>query len=145
MRCTDRVIGGAAAIAAVDLATKFAAVSLVDGRRLGVIAPTHNDALSLGIASSGRAVVLGLAASALVTAVFATAQLMRRSDLPPWIPAFVLGGAAGNLIDRAIFGSVHDFLVLPPVVLNVADVAVVAGLVGYTRWRRTGGVPLTGA
>ena len=137
MRCTHRVVVGAATIVVVDLATKFAAVSLVHGRRFGVIAPTHNDAFSLGIASAGRALVLGLAASALAVAALGTARVMRRSDLPAWIPAFVLGGAAANLIDRALFGSVHDFFVLPPVVLNVADVAVFAGLVGYARWRRS--------
>ena len=54
-----------------------------------------------------------------------------RHALPAWIPAFVIGGAAANLIDRAAFGAVHDFFVIPPVVLNVADVAVFAGLIGY--------------
>lgn len=45
-----------------------------------------------------------------------------------------LGGALGNLLDRILFGSVTDFLDFGPwPVFNVADTAVVAGviLMGY--------------
>ena len=43
--------------------------------------------------------------------------------------AMVAGGGAGNLIDRAVFGSVTDmfsFSIFPPV-FNVADIGVVIG------------------
>lgn len=40
----------------------------------------------------------------------------------------LLGGAVSNLVDRVLFGAVRDFLVLGPVVANLADLAVLAGL-----------------
>ena len=47
--------------------------------------------------------------------------------------SLLLGGALGNLVDRAATGAVHDFLVVGPVVINVADVAVLAGVLAV--WR----------
>jgi signal peptidase II len=51
----------------------------------------------------------------------------------------VLGGLIGNLADRAIFGSVTDFIVLGPVVANPADFALAVGGVGLAivTWRST--------
>ncbi len=46
----------------------------------------------------------------------------------------VLAGAAGNLIDRAMFGSVTDmfnFTFMTFGVFNVADICVVGGVIGY--------------
>ena len=60
----------------------------------------------------------------------------RRGDLAPWIPAAVLGGALANLLDRLLSGSVQDFLATPWVVFNLADVAVIAGLIGLVVTRR---------
>ncbi len=43
----------------------------------------------------------------------------------PWIYALILGGAAGNLMDRAIRGYVVDFIDLPWFATsNIADVAI---------------------
>ena len=47
----------------------------------------------------------------------------------------ILGGAAGNVVDRAAFGAVFDFVHLHAgsfswYVFNVADAAIVAGVVG---------------
>jgi signal peptidase II len=48
-----------------------------------------------------------------------------------------LGGAAGNLLDRVAFGGATDFLQIAPVVMNVADLMLLAGTVVGTRalWR----------
>jgi len=47
--------------------------------------------------------------------------------------ALLMGGAVGNLIDRISTGYVVDFLSLSfwPPVFNVADVAIVAGIVSF--------------
>ena len=48
--------------------------------------------------------------------------------------ALVLAGAAGNLIDRAVFGQVTDmfnFTFMKFGVFNVADICVVGGVIGY--------------
>ena len=41
--------------------------------------------------------------------------------------ALQLGGALGNLFDRVMFGGATDFVAVGPIVLNVADVASLAG------------------
>jgi lipoprotein signal peptidase len=55
-----------------------------------------------------------------------------RGEMAAWIPGFLVGGALSNVADRVIGGSVRDFVATAPVVWNVADVAVVVGLVGYS-------------
>jgi signal peptidase II len=50
--------------------------------------------------------------------------------------AFLIGGAAGNVIDRLLYGAVADFLNMSccgidnPYAFNVADVAIFVGAVG---------------
>lgn len=60
----------------------------------------------------------------------------------------LIGGAAGNLIDRVVFGAVFDFLHLhwgsfSWYVFNIADAAIVAGVAGlmYDAWLGTGQKP----
>lgn len=44
----------------------------------------------------------------------------------------MLAGALGNLIDRVLFGHVIDFIdVVPWFIFNVADIAILVGLVGF--------------
>ena len=75
-------------------------------------------------------VALSLAAVVFVAAILWNAQ--RLEKLSRWGLALILGGAAGNVFDRAIWGSVTDFLEVyyreyhwPT--FNVADSAIVIG------------------
>jgi signal peptidase II len=44
----------------------------------------------------------------------------------------MLAGATGNLVDRVAFGHVIDFIdVLPWFIFNVADMAILIGLIGF--------------
>ena len=52
------------------------------------------------------------------------------SGSPRSLPALVAGGTIGNTLDRIRIGSVRDFIVLPGAIINLADVAVAAGVVG---------------
>ena len=52
-----------------------------------------------------------------------------RSGIPPTIPALVVGGLLGNVLDRARYGAVRDFIHTPWLIINLADIAVTAGLV----------------
>ena len=46
----------------------------------------------------------------------------------------LMGGAFGNLLDRLIFGHVTDFMdIMPWIIFNVADVSIVAGLLGFVQ------------
>ena len=71
--------------------------------------------------------VIGLAAVAALLAFFFT-HLGRPLV---WLPTgMLLGGAAGNLIDRVRIGSVTDFVKLPHwPAFNLADVAITLGVI----------------
>ena len=47
-------------------------------------------------------------------------------DANRWL---IAGGMLGNTFDRINYGSVRDFLVIPGGIINLADVAVAAGVI----------------
>jgi signal peptidase II len=57
-------------------------------------------------------------------------QLVARFEISPILPALVLGGTLGNVIDRMRLGAVRDFVATPWAIINVADVAVAIGVLG---------------
>jgi lipoprotein signal peptidase len=48
--------------------------------------------------------------------------------VPAIVPALVAGGMLGNALDRILLGAVRDFLVTPWAICNLADIAIVTGL-----------------
>lgn len=144
-----RLGAAAALVVALDQASKAIAVAaLVRGESVDVffgLELTHvrNTGVAFGVLSGGGAAVLALivAAVALLLAYFA-----RRADEAfTWLPAgAILGGALGNLADRAREGTVIDFIdpILWPA-FNVADIAVVVGVLGlfYVAEGRRRGAP----
>jgi len=131
----------AAAVYLADLATKVAAVALleghspvrvVDGLLMLRLVRNPGAAFSLGV---GMTVVFTAITVVVVVAIVRTARRLRS---PSWALALglLLGGALGNLTDRVarapgfLVGHVVDFLDLPHwPVFNLADSAiVVAGL-----------------
>jgi signal peptidase II len=127
------VTGG---VVALDQVTKAVAVgSLVRGESVNVfygIDLTHvrNTGVAFGALAGGGPVVLVLVACALAVLV---AYFARHARIPGmWVPAgLILGGALGNLADRAREGTVIDFI--DPIAwpaFNVADIAVVVGVLG---------------
>ena len=125
-----------------DHATKIAAkASLPPGSAVGVVKGvlelryTENDDTafsllhSLGIPRT-PGVLLATSAVALV-AILVTWFLARKRAIRSQHVGFalVLAGAAGNVVDRAVRGFVIDFIHLTRwPVFNVADIAVVAGM-----------------
>ena len=83
-------------------------------------------------------------APAAIAAVFFLALLIgcvverdKLTGVLPFLIAFILSGAVGNLIDRIRLGYVVDFIYLRLIrfpVFNVADCCVVAGTVGLGLW-----------
>ena len=133
----------AACVVAVDQAAKFAVRANLSqqGTSVPVIGDllrltyTRNAGAAFGMLPGGRAAFI--AVSVVAICVIA-GYLIRRHPQRAWLIialGLVAGGAVGNLIDRAYFGWVTDFIQVPfgfPI-FNVADSSVVVG-VGMLVW-----------
>jgi signal peptidase II len=80
---------------------------------------------------AGRLLLLGLSLAACVLIFFWLRQPAAR--LQSFALGLVLGGAAGNAVDRAAYGAVADFVLLHArgfewYVFNIADAAIVVGV-----------------
>lgn len=128
-----RVAGLACLVIAVDQSTKLAAIVTSSGNRSGLIVPLRNSSFSLGVASASLAVTVLVAAVGIVAVGIVAVRRASAGRIPAWVPGLLVGGAVSNLVDRIAFGAVHDFLATPWIVLNLADIAVVAGIVGWMR------------
>jgi signal peptidase II len=89
---------------------------------------TRNSGVAFSLFTGGGWVLSVIAVIALIgLIVFFFTHLERRLI---WLPTgMLIGGAAGNLIDRAAEGSVTDFIDVPMwPVFNVADIGVTVGM-----------------
>jgi lipoprotein signal peptidase len=94
-----------------------------------LVAPAHNPDYAFGsVGGSAPALIFG---SVIVLAVFLAVigRLASRFGVSPALAALVAGGMLGNTLDRIRFGSVRDFLVVPGGIVNLADLAVAAGVI----------------
>jgi signal peptidase II len=128
----------AGVVAAVTLAADQAAKALVRATVdrgdavdliLGIkLVNVRNRGIAFGMFSGGGVVLVLFALAALVALLVFFA---RHRDRPlVWLPTgLLIGGAAGNLLDRAREGAVTDFIDLPlwPA-FNLADVAITFGV-----------------
>jgi signal peptidase II len=120
---------------AADQATKaIVRDSVRSGERrelLGFLDLVHvqNDGVAFGALAGGGTVVAVIVAAALAGLLAYFALHAARPLV--WLPTgLLLGGALGNIIDRARFGAVTDFLKLPGwPAFNLADTAITVGVV----------------
>lgn len=118
----------------LDQGAKALVIDRIDpGDLVHVLGPlelthSHNDGVAFGLAGGGGILVILLAAFALV-ALGAFIAAAPQSNLT-WISGgLILGGAAGNLIDRIRIGHVTDFILLPSwPAFNLADCAITVGV-----------------
>ena len=90
---------------------------------------TRNTGVAFSMFSGGGTIVVVIALVALVALVaFFITHIHRRLV---WLPTgLLIGGAAGNLIDRIRLGAVTDFIKFPHwPAFNVADICVTAGVI----------------
>ena len=121
---------------AVDQATKAIAVaSLERGEEVNVflgldMTYVRNEGVAFGALSGGGPVLV--AAIALALAGLTVYFVLNSSTRLLWLPVgLILGGALGNLADRAREGAVVDFI--DPIAwpaFNLADAAIVVGVLG---------------
>jgi signal peptidase II len=79
----------------------------------------------------GRLILLAISVAACVFLVFWLKRDVTR--LEAWALGLILGGAAGNAVDRLAYGAVADFVLLHAgsfewYVFNIADAAIVVGV-----------------
>jgi lipoprotein signal peptidase len=120
------------AVVGLDQATKLAATLAAAGQTSGLLVPVHNPRFSLGLASAPLPVMALLMAAGILAAGGYSLYAAHRGRLPAWVPGLLVGGASSNLLDRLLLGSVRDFVVTPWAVINLADLAVVAAVIGST-------------
>ncbi len=96
-----------------------------------------NPGISYGLfkqnSDAGRWVLIGFAVAAATALTYWLAQLQTRMAAAS--VGLIIGGALGNAIDRVHYGAVADFFSFHVsgfnwYVFNLADVAIVAGVVG---------------
>lgn len=98
---------------------------------------SHNRGVTFGLfnaAGTSSLLILGLTGA--IAAVLAVLILRGRRPVPTLCLGLVLGGALGNIVDRARDGAVTDFLDFHIAgahwpAFNIADVGVVVGLAGF--------------
>ena len=123
-------------VVAIDQGSKAIATSaLAPGERSEVLPGlafenVRNKGVAFGLAGDVSTLLIGATIAALL-GVLVFLAVRGRAGWTLWLPAALLvGGALGNLADRARQGSVTDFIDLPlwPT-FNLADVAIVAGVI----------------
>jgi signal peptidase II len=127
--------GVAAVVVCLDQAVKALVRSGLElGERedlvLGIkLVNVRNSGIAFGLFSDGGALLVVGTALALLALVFFFVTHTGRQLV--WLPTgLLLGGAVGNLIDRAAEGSVTDFVKLPHFpAFNVADAAITIGVI----------------
>jgi signal peptidase II len=129
-----RAVALAVGVLAADQASKAVVrASIGRSERVDVLlgldlVNTRNTGVAFGFFSGGGTIVALVAALALAALLFFFATHLARPLV--WLPTGLLvGGAVGNLIDRAREGAVTDFVDLPlwPA-FNVADAAITIGV-----------------
>jgi lipoprotein signal peptidase len=130
-------------VVTVDQLTKLAATHAAASHSGGLLVPVRNPRFSLGLAEASLPVMALLMAAGIATAGGYALRAAAHGRLPVWVPGLLMGGASSNLADRLLFGSVRDFLATPWAVINLADLAVLAAVVGATLAHPTR--PSTGA
>lgn len=121
---------------AVDQAAKAIAVASLDrGESVNVflgldMTYVRNEGIAFGALSGGGPLLVAVIAAALTGLV---AYFVLNSEVRLlWLPVgLILGGALGNLADRARDGAVVDFI--DPIAwpaFNLADAAIVVGVLG---------------
>lgn len=101
----------------------------VSGARSSAGSYVANPGLALGVFAAPP--LLLIFGSILVLGLFlgVIGRWAVQVGISPIIPGVIAGGALANALDRAQFGVVRDFLHTPWLVIDVGDIAVVAGIV----------------
>jgi hypothetical protein len=104
--------------------------------RAGMVA--HNPSYALGVVGGPVPVLIAGTVVVMVAFLALVARWAVPIGVSPIAPALVVGGMLGNAMDRIRLGAARDFLVTPWAIVNIADLAVAAGLMAFVvavTWR----------
>ena len=122
-------------VLAADQAVKYLACRLQASFTLipGVLAFTYAENTGMAFSLlSGRSWLLGMISAAVIVLGLLALRRYRLGPLPSVAAMLMLGGAAGNMIDRLLHGYVVDMfevLLFRFAIFNVADAALTVGCV----------------
>jgi len=123
---TMRILTATAGLVLLDQVTKFAAVVAL----AGIVTPPRNPEYVFGIGGGSAGALVLVSIAVLAVFLVTVGPLTVRYGISPGIPALIVAGTLSNSIDRMRLGGVRDFIVTPWAIINVADVCVLAGIVG---------------
>ena len=114
-----------ATVVAIDQLAKTAAPHL----HIGLVLPARNPAYAFGTVGGSAPALIAGSVVALAVFLVVVGRLAAQMGVSPCLPALIAGGMLGNTLDRIRFGSVRDFLVVPGAIVNLADLAIAAGVI----------------
>jgi lipoprotein signal peptidase len=118
------------AVVTVDQVARAIALGMTDGALAGAFA-TRTTRLGLDVSDPWIPTIALLAAIGIIAVGVVGLRRAQAGLLPAWVPGFLVGGAASTILDRFAGGAVADLLALPWSIVTVADLAIVAGIVGW--------------
>ena len=123
-----KAVAAAGCVVLIDQVSKSLAEVPAVSEAVPFVYPITNPGLTLGVVDVARWTEVVLMTVVILGGAFVMARMHRRGYRHEALNGLVIGGAVGNLLDRALLGSVRDFLSFGSVVVNVADLAVVFGV-----------------
>lgn len=115
----------AAVVVLVDQTTKNLAAS--GALQASWIKAATNPEFALGILGSSTAIEVTAAVIGIIVG-WRVLRRYRHGMVGGAAVSLLLGGSLGNLLDRVLNGEVRDFIVGPGILYNIADVALLSGL-----------------
>jgi signal peptidase II len=90
---------------------------------------SRNSGLLFGMDPGPRLLLVLISICVIATFVVSIARVAAQVGASAIGPTLIVGGMLGNAIDRLRFGSVRDFVPVGGLIINVADIAIVLGIV----------------
>jgi lipoprotein signal peptidase len=118
-----------AAVASSVVAMDQLAKALAPHLHSPLLAPAQNPDYAFGAVGGSALVLIGGSVVVLALFLAVIGRLAGRVGISPALPALIAGGMLGNTLDRIHYGAVRDFLVVPGSIINLADLAVAAGVI----------------
>ncbi len=128
----------AATAMAIDLVTKAAVTNLPGARTLPFVVLLRNPSFTLGAGGDHKLLLPITSAAMIFMAAWWLAPAIRTGLIGATPAGLIIGSAMSNLTDRLVHGQVTDFLSTGWLVINLADLGVLAGLLmllGHNQWR----------